>query len=214
MHVAELWRYPVKSMRGEMLQSVEVLQTGIRGDREIVVLATARNRIITSRTHHRLLGLQGGIDPASGKATVNGIAWDDPAAARLATEAIGEAAELIYIPGTERFDVLPLLAATDGAIQSINLDRRRFRPNILIGGVDGLAERQWEGKRIRLGAVEIHVAQLRARCVMTTYDPDTLEQDRSVLRRIVSDYDGTMALDCSVVTPGTVNVGDPVTILD
>ena len=56
MHVAELWRYPVKSIRGEMLQSAEVLQNGIRGDREIVVLATARNRIITSRTHHRLLG--------------------------------------------------------------------------------------------------------------------------------------------------------------
>ena len=77
-----------------------------------------------------------------------------------------------------------------------------------------MAERQWEGKRIRLGAVEIHAAQLRARCVMTTYDPDTLEQDRSVLFRIVSDFDGTMALDCNVVKPGTVRVGDPVTILD
>jgi uncharacterized protein YcbX len=204
----------VKSMRGEMLQSAEVLTTGIRGDREIVVLATARNRIITSRTHHRLLGLQGAIDRATGKATVNSIPWDDPTATQLAADAIGEPAELIYIPGTERFDVLPLLVATDGAIQSINLDRRRFRPNILIGGVEGLAERQWEGKRIRLGAVEIHVAQLRARCVMTTYDPDTLEQDRSVLFRIVSDYDGTMALDCSVVTPGTLNVGDAVTILE
>ena len=73
MHVAELWRYPVKSMRGEQLQTAEVLKTGIRGDREIVVLATARNRIITSRTHHRLLGLQGGIDAGTGKATVNGI---------------------------------------------------------------------------------------------------------------------------------------------
>jgi hypothetical protein len=214
MYVAELWRYPVKSMRGEQLQSADVLTTGIRGDREIVVLSTARNRIITSRTHHRLLGLQGGIDPATGKATVNDIPWDDPAAAQLATEAIGEPAELIYIPGPERFDVLPLLVATDGAIQSINLDRRRFRPNILIGGVGGLAERRWEGKRIRLGAVEIHVAQLRARCVMTTYDPDTLEQDRSVLFRIVSDYDGTMALDCSVLIPGAINAGDPVTLLD
>jgi uncharacterized protein YcbX len=214
MHVAELWRYPVKSMRGQQLQTAEVLPTGIRGDREIVVLATARNRIITSRTHHRLLGLQGGIDNATGKATVNDIPWDEPVAAKSASDAIGEPAELIYIPGTERFDVLPLLVATDGAIRSINLDRRRFRPNILIGGVEGLAERQWEGKRIRLGAVEIHVAQLRARCVMTTYDPDTLEQDRSVLFRIVSDYEGTMALDCSVVTPGTLNTGDPVTLLE
>jgi uncharacterized protein YcbX len=214
VYVAELWRYPVKSMRGELLQQAEVLETGISGDREIVVLSVACQRILTSRTHHRLLGLQGGIDPQSGKTTVNGIPWDQPAARELATEAAGESVELIQVPGTKHFDVLPLLVATDGAIQAIGLDRRRFRPNILIGGVDGLAERQWERKRIRLGAVEIHVAQLRGRCVMTTYDPDTLEQDRSVLFRIVSEYDGKLALDCSVTKPGSISVGDPVVLLD
>ena len=214
MYVAELWRYPVKSMRGELLQEAEVLKTGIPGDREIVVLSTARQRVITSRTHHRLLGLQGGISPDNGKATINGFAWDSPEAVALAEQAAGERVELIYVPGTEHFDVLPLLVATDGAISAIGLDRRRFRPNILIGGVEGLAERKWVGKRIRLGAAEIHAAKLRARCVMTTYDPDTLEQDRSVLFRIVSDFDGTMALDCSVTQPGTIRVGDPVTILD
>ena len=214
MHLAELWRYPVKSMRGELIPTADVLQTGIRGDREIVVLATKRNRIITSRTHHRLLGLQGGIAPDTGKATVNGIAWDDPAARKLVEEAVGEPAELIEVPGTERFDVLPLLVATDGAIEAIGLDRRRFRPNILIAGVEGLAERQWEKKQIRLGEVEIYAAQLRARCVMTTYDPDTLKQDRTVLFRIVSDFDGTMALDCSVTKPGTIRVGDEVTVVD
>ncbi len=214
MHVAELWRYPVKSMRGELLRQAEVLETGIRGDREIVVLSTARQRVITSRTHHRLLGLQGGISPDTGKATVNGFPWDSPEAAALTEQAVGESVELIHVPGTEHFDVLPLLVATDGAIAAIGLDRRRFRPNIVIGGVEGLAERQWEGKRIRLGSVEIHAAQLRARCVMTTYDPDTLVQDRSVLFRIVSDFDGTMALDCSVTKPGVIFVGDPVAVLD
>jgi len=214
MYVAELWRYPVKSMRGELLQTAKVLNTGIEGDREIVVLSSARNRFITSRTHHGLLGLQGGISANTGEATINGIPWDDPAARKLAEQAAGEPVELIRVPGTEHFDVLPLLVATDGAIQTIGLDRRRFRPNILIGGVEGLAERQWEGKRIRLGAVEIHAAQLRARCVMTNYDPDTLAQDRSVLFRIVSDFDGKMALDCSVVKPGTLRVGDPVGILN
>jgi MOSC domain-containing protein len=214
MHVAEIWRYPVKSMRGELLQQADVLKTGIRGDREIVVLSSARQRVITSRTHHRLLGLRGGISPDTGKATVNGFPWDSPEAVALAEQAAGERVELIHVPGTEHFDVLPLLVATDGAIAAVGLDRRRFRPNILIGGVEGLAERQWEGKQIRLGAVEIHVAQLRARCVMTTYDPDTLVQDPSVLFRIVSDFDGTMALDCSVTTAGTVSVGDPVTVLD
>lgn len=214
MHVAELWRYPVKSMRGEMLPAAEVLQSGIRGDREIVVLSSARKRVITSRTHHRLLGLQGGIAPATMKATIDGLPWDDPAARSLVEQVAGEPVELIHLAGTERFDVLPLLVATDGAIQASGFDRRRFRPNILIGGVEGLAERQWEGKRLRLGEVEIHAAQLRARCVMTTYDPDTLAQDRNVLFHIVDEFGGTMALDCSVITPGIVRLGDAVTVLD
>jgi uncharacterized protein YcbX len=212
MHVAELWRYPAKSLRGELLQEAEVLRTGIRGDREIVVVSKSRQRVITSRTHHRLLGLQGAISPDTQKATINGIPWDSPAALALVEEAVGEAARLVHVTGTARFDILPLLVATDGAINVLGLDRRRFRPNIFIGGVEGLTERQWEGKQLRIGEVEIHAAQLRARCVMTTYDPDTLVQDRDVLFRIVKEFDGTMALDCSVIKPGTIRVGDVVTV--
>jgi hypothetical protein len=48
---------------------------------------------------------------------------------------------------------------------------------------------------------------------MTTYDSDTLQQDRSVLKRIVEELDGTMALDCAVVEEGLVREGDPVTLL-
>ncbi|HZM10499.1 MAG TPA: MOSC N-terminal beta barrel domain-containing protein [Candidatus Limnocylindrales bacterium] len=214
MHVAELWRCPVKSMRGEQLQQAEVLQTGVRGDREIVVVSTSRRRMITARTHHRLLGLQGGISPETHAATINGYSWDSPEARALVEEAVGEKAELVHVPGTERFDVLPLLVATDGALDALGVDRRRFRFNILIGGVEGLAERGWEDKQLRIGEVEIYAAQLRARCVMTTYDPDTQKQDRNVLFRIVKEFDGTMALDCSVVKPGTIRVGDPVTIVE
>jgi uncharacterized protein YcbX len=212
MHVAELWRYPVKSLRGELLQEAEVLPTGIRGDREIVVVSRSRDRVITSRTHHRLLGLQGGISPEKHDATINGVPWDTPATLALVEQTVGEAVQLVHVAGTERFDVLPLLVATDGAIRAFGVDRRRFRPNILIGGVEGLMEREWEGKQLRIGEVEIHVAQLRARCVMTTYDPDTLKQDRNVLFRIVKELDGTMALDCAVLTPGTIRVGDAVTV--
>ena len=214
MHIAELWRYPVKSLRGELLQEAEVLATGIRGDREIVVISKSRQRVITSRTHHRLLALQGGISTEAHQATINGIPWDTPAALALVDEAVGEAARLVHVTGTERFDILPLLVATDGAVQALGVDRRRLRPNILIGGVEGLAERRWEGKRLRVGEVEVLAEQLRDRCVMTTYDPDTLEQDRNVLFRIVKEFNGTMALDCSVLKPGTIRVGDAVTIVE
>jgi hypothetical protein len=48
---------------------------------------------------------------------------------------------------------------------------------------------------------------------MTTYDPDTQEQDLSVLKRIVTGFGGRMALDCGVVRGGRVAVGDRVELL-
>ena len=63
MHVAELWRYPVKSLKGEQIQEAHVTSNGIPGDREIVVLNSA-GRIVTSRTRPKLLGLNGNLGPA------------------------------------------------------------------------------------------------------------------------------------------------------
>jgi uncharacterized protein len=54
---------------------------------------------------------------------------------------------------------------------------------------------------------------LRERCVMTTYDPDTQVQDRSVLLRIVREFNGVAALDCSVIQPGTIHLGDTMELL-
>jgi MOSC domain-containing protein YiiM len=48
---------------------------------------------------------------------------------------------------------------------------------------------------------------------MTTFDPDTAEQDTEVLLRIHRELGGALALDCEVVQPGEVNVGDPVTLV-
>jgi uncharacterized protein YcbX len=127
--------------------------------------------------------------------------------------AVGRGARLARDESLDRFDVLPLLVATDGAIDSLGLDRRRFRPNILVAGVKGLAERAWPGRRIRVGEAVIGFKKLRGRCVMTTYDPDTLEQDPSVLRRIVEQLQGTLALDSYVEQAGRVAVGDPVELL-
>jgi len=98
--------------------------------------------------------------------------------ARDVRRAAGEEARLVRYDGVERFDVLPLLVATDGAIESFGHDGRRLRPNVVIGGVAGLAERGWEGRRLRLGSCLIAARDLRARCVMTTFDPDTLARIR------------------------------------
>lgn len=69
----------------------------------------------------------------------------------------GPGAELIHDETADRFDVLPLLVATDGAIAAFGRDGRRLRPNLVIGGVKGLDERQWPGRKLRIGEVMIHL---------------------------------------------------------
>jgi uncharacterized protein YcbX len=211
MHVAELWRYPVKSLAGERLERAEIRSDGIVGDR-LVQAYDARGHVVTARKHPDLLGHRGTLGP-DGEPRIDGWPWWSPEAASLIAQAVGWKPRLERFAGEERFDILPLLVATDGAIAALGVDGRRLRPNIVVGGVDGLGEREWPGRRLQIGATVVAVAQLRARCVMTTYDPDTQVQDPGVLRRMIREFGGTMALDCAVVTGGPVHVGDPVALL-
>jgi hypothetical protein len=211
MVVGEIWRYPVKSMGGEQLEATILTPDGMPGDR--VVHVRDDRQVLTARTHPALLGFRARLHP-DGEPLVDGEPWSSPTIAARVRQAVGEKARLVRFDGLERFDVLPLLVATDGAIAALGMDRRRFRPNILVSGVTADAERSWPGKRLRLGKAVIDVASLRQRCVMTTYDPDTQVQDVSVLRRIVRERGGRLALDCSVIEPGRVAIGDPVEVLE
>jgi uncharacterized protein YcbX len=210
VHVAELWRYPVKSLAGERLEHAEIRMDGIAGDR--VVQVVSGGRVVTARVRPRLLGLRGTTAP-DGTPLIDGVPWHDPAALAAVRDATAlPDAELVADDSVERFDVLPLSVTSDGALAAAALDGRRFRPNLVLGGVDGLAEREWAGRMLKLadGAAWASVARLRPRCVMTTVDPDTLERDPAILRGLVERFGGAFALDCAVVRPGTIRIGDPV----
>ena len=212
MRVAEVWRYPVKSLGGERLQRAEVTANGIAGDR-VVHVRNGRGRVVTARNHPRLLGLRATLGE-DGEPLIDGRAWTAVESAAAVRAAAGPGATLARHDGPERFDVLPLLVATDGAIAALGVDGRRLRPNVVVAGVPGVLERQWPGRRLRIGEVVIAMEKLRGRCVMTTYDPDTQAQDLSVLQRIVDDFDGRMALDSVVLTGGTIAVGDAVEVFE
>lgn len=211
MRIAELWRYPVKSMAGEPLQRAELRVDGIVGDR-VVQARNAHGRVVTARTRPALLGHHATLGP-DGEPLVDGRPWASDDVARDVQRAAGGGARLVRFDGAERFDVLPLLVATDGAVGRLGYDRRRLRPNIVISGVEGLAERQWEGRCFRAGETIIGVRDLRQRCVMTTFDPDTLEQDVEVLKRIRREFDGRLALNCYVIRGGILSLGDAVEFL-
>jgi uncharacterized protein YcbX len=84
----------------------------------------------------------------------------------------------------DRFDILPFLVT---------------RPNLVIGGLEGLSERQWEGRPLRIGSVVIGMDDLGGRCIMTTFDPDhrKAEPGAEQLRR----------------DSGRISVGDPAELI-
>jgi uncharacterized protein YcbX len=63
------------------------------------------------------------------------------------------------------------------------------------------------------GEVVIHIEDLRGRCIMTTFDPDTLAHDPNVLRDIVKRFAGKLALNCDVVEGGSIRVGQDVKLI-
>ena len=201
MHVAELWRYPVKSLAGERLESADVREDGFPGDRLVRIVDGDGNQV-TARTKPGLLAMAGAD-------------WQAPGAAAALAEAAGPDARFEVANGRGAFfDESPLLVATDGAIESLGYDGRRFRPNIVIAGVPGMEERSWDGRRLRVGSsVEIDLGHLCERCVLTTFDPDTQEQDVGVLRGILDRFGGELALNAAVERPGIVRLNDPVELI-
>ena len=204
-NIESLWRYPVKSLAGEKLHEAELTEAGIAGDRTVHVRGPEGVR--TSRRQYRMLGLHGTLG-SDGVPLVNGHRWDSAAALKLVKEAAGADAWLVADDTLDRFDVLPLLVATDGAVAAFARDVRRLRPNIVIGGVEGLAEFSWAGSELHIGDAVIRLDSRRGRCPMTTVDPDSLERDPEVLRDIVRRFGGRLALNAEVLRPGRVRVGD------
>ncbi|MCA0375549.1 MAG: MOSC domain-containing protein [Gemmatimonadetes bacterium] len=205
-----IWRYPVKSMAGESLTTTTLTSDGIPGDRAVWVRGPEGVR--TARRQYRLLGLRGTQSP-EGEVRVNGHPWDSPAAAQLVREAAGDDAWLEQAPSGYQFDILPLLVATDGAVAAFGRDIRRLRPNLLIAGVPGMDETTWEGATLRLGTTKVHLDSLRARCPMTTVDPDAITRDPEVLRDIGRRFGGRLALNAAVTHGGAVTVGQSVVLV-
>ena len=210
LRISQLWHYPVKSLAGESLSAAVIGPDGIPGDRRVRVRGPEGVR--TARRQYRLLGLRGTLDP-DGAARINDLPWNSPQALALVKAAAGADAWLEAWDGPDRFDILPLLVATDGAVAEFGRDVRRLRPNILIEGVEALAEREWPGSELHIGDVILRLDSLRGRCHMTTIDPDTLDVNPAVLRDIVRRFGGKLALNADVVRGGTIRVGDPVAIV-
>ena len=157
---------------------------------------------LTGRTRHGLLTLPATTGP-DGVPLVAGHRWDSAAAHALVTERAGPDARLARHDGPERFDVLNLLVATDGATAVFGHDLRRLRPNLLISGVAAADEAAWPDTPGHRGRVA-RCHSVRQRGIVTSIDRTRRAEPRRLppLRR----GSATSCPDCWVIRPGTVHV--------
>lgn len=218
--VAGLWRYPVKSMAGEPLDRAECGFNGFDGDRRWAFVRgdqvrsgfpwlTIRER--ADMTHHTAQ-IEGDRTYVT---TPPGQRFDvvDPELARRLGHGVRPIKQDRGV-----FDALPLSLISLETVQALSAavglapDPRRFRPNILIDGGREFAEDEWVGATLRIGEIRMRVDVRDQRCAITTIDPDTLEREPLMLRTIAQEREACAGVYGSTVTPGTIRIGDAVTL--
>ena len=226
--VVGLFRYPVKSMGAEALDSIDVGWNGLAGDRRWAFVRDGLVRSgfpwLTIRELPEMWHYQPRLvepDQPELSATVvrtpTGEEIDvvEPAlAVRL-----GEGVRVIK-QGRGIFDTMPLSVITTQTISALSsmigseLDARRFRPNILVEatGNEAFPEDQWVGEVLCIGGMKMRVDKRDKRCVMVNVDPDTAQRDPEILRAIARERQACLGVYGSTVKPGRITVGDSVSV--
>jgi len=237
-HVAELWRYPVQSMRGEAMREVTLWANGMPGDRAWGVLNPAEGKIAAAakgkKPWHDLIRWQARFlrEPEKSQPSApveihlpGGNVIDSSAPdrdARIAA-AIGAPAQLVarHI-GNQAYGYASLHLLTSASLAALSqhyppgrFEPARFRPNIVIdsGDLVGFVEQDWIGARLLLGEAELEVADHCLRCVLTTLPQDELPLDPGILKATSEANERRAGIYAAVVKTGRIRIGDAVRLL-
>jgi uncharacterized protein YcbX len=228
--VEALFRYPVKSMRGEALEAAELGWHGVDGDRrlalrriddrsgfpwltasklpELILFAPVRTAAEGLPTHVRTpegeeLGLF---------------------SQQLATEVgrrHGSPVEMTHL-NRGIFDEASVSVITSGTVGGISElaghrpDVRRFRPNVLVQSLrsDAFEEDAWVGGSLSFGegdeAAVIGITNRDERCSMVNFDPDSARAAREVLKAVVRERENKAGVYATVIRRGRLAVGQPI----
>jgi uncharacterized protein len=217
-NVAEIWRYPVKSMAGETLDWASLTDKGLDGDRRWALVDGTVNRagkLLTNTQDARLMTYKARLG-------ADGVEVATPAgeSRRLDEQFVAELGGAVSRPLTLRdragtnFDdsqVLVVNLATVAAFElesGFAIDRRRFRANLYLDRLEAEEEVRWLGRQVRVGSAVLEVIKRCERCVVITRDPDTTTTSPELLRILTQTSETCMGVYCAVVVPGRVAVGD------
>jgi uncharacterized protein YcbX len=252
--VAWISRTPVKALKLQHLDDVELREEGVDGDRHFYLVGET-GRLISNKDHPTFQLVSAEYDPAGDTLTirfpdggevsgevergeeVQTIFHRRPRTARLvrgpwadALSELGGAPVRLVEPSHNATDRGRNGAATLLATASLSaigaqlgvddVDRRRFRMNFGIEGLEAHEEDTWLRRKVQIGEAVVIPHGNVGRCVITTQNPDTAVSDLDTLKALAAyrrDIETTEPLPfgvhAAVATPGRVRVGDPVSRL-
>ena len=228
MLVTELWRYPVKSLGGERLQSVRLTEVGLEGDRGWGLYHADSNTVLTARRAPELLfasarmagpnevvitlpdGVETNEDSVLSRWLGREVTLarpDDEGATYENPMDVDNDADWVSWqgPGGSFHDSSRSRLSIVGMGSLAGRDVRRFRTNVVVDGGD---EEGLLGTHARLGGAVVDVTKQIDRCVMVTRPQPGLDRDLSVLKELVRTRNNRLSVGALVVEGGIVEVGD------
>jgi uncharacterized protein YcbX len=232
-HVEALFRYPVKSMGGEPLETADLGWHGLDGDRRLAFRRVEERGgfpwLTASKLPELILYAPQRRGPSADEAlpthvrTPEGeeLAAFGPELAAEIGRRHGAPVEMMYLSRGifDEASVSVITAATVGEIGRLAAqpaDVRRFRPNVLVSSLGSVPfeEDEWVGGVLSFGetdeAATIAVTNHDERCSMVNLDPGSALSTPDVLKAIVRARDNKAGVYGAVTRRGRVAVGQPV----
>jgi uncharacterized protein YcbX len=229
--VAALFRYPVKSMRGEHVTAASVGWHGLEGDRRLALRRDGDRNGFPWLTASKLPELllftparpdaEGTDDLPPHVRTPDGhdLPTFGPELAAEITRRCGTTVEMTHL-NRGIFDEASISLISHDTIAAVSAaaalpaDVRRFRPNILITGARAFAEDDWVGGVLSFGegddATALVVTNRDERCAMVNYDPDSARPSSELLKAIVRERSNRAGVYATVMRRGRLAVGQPI----
>ncbi len=234
--IRAIWRYPFKSMLGEKLQSSRVTERGIEHDRLFALRELATHKLATARQYPQLLDHRAVLHQehnCNARVQIEypdgdiGFADEEDLGVRF-TELLRKAVNVDAAWEEQNpkglFDDLPVHLLTTQTLSyltsqhaSSEFDPRRFRPNIVVeANNDGhLPEQAWIGRKVAIGdEVVLDIHKPCERCVMTTMPQEDLARDNDILKTVASKTESIVGVYATIISNGTISVGDTIRFLD
>jgi uncharacterized protein YcbX len=233
--ISAIFRYPVKSMAGELLDAATLSWHGIEGDRRFAFRRLADKSgfpwLTASKLPQLLLYKPFGRDDNTSELLPTHVCTPDGKEYELRSDELRE--EISSRSGSEVepinlrhgiFDEACISVITLGTVHGVeresgrDLDLRRFRPNIVLETdcAEPFEEDSWVGRTLMFGegntGTALRVTMRDERCVMVNFDPDTAERDSQVMKTIVRINENCAGVYGTVVSAGELRVGQVVTV--